>query len=61
MKEELLWVCSLTRVAQGDKKRLVALHRELFGVSLDFCTECPEEVRNAVRRIKQYEKNTRQT
>ena len=54
IEEEIAWVNGLTRVSQDDKERLVRLNRELFGNSQEFCTSCPEQVRNAVRKIKWY-------
>lgn len=57
INKEIAWVTGLTQLKQDDKHRLVALHRELFGQTLDFCTECPDQVRIAVKRIIQYGKN----
>ena len=57
MKQEIEWAVSLTRLKQEDKQRLLKLHRELFGVSMDFCLNCPEQIRTAVDRIKRYYDN----
>ena len=57
MKQELNWAVSLTRLKQEDKQRLLKLHRELFGASMDFCLNCPEQIRIAVDRIKRYYDN----
>jgi hypothetical protein len=57
IKEEIAWVNGLTQIRQDDKERLVRLNRELFGLNQEFCTSCPEQVRNAVKRIKNYGRN----
>jgi len=54
MKEELEWINSLTRLKQEDKKRLLIIHRELFGASADPCLNCPDAIRQAVNRLKKY-------
>lgn len=54
MKEDLEWVISLTRLKQEDKTRLLNIHRELFGNSIDPCMNCPDSIRQAVNRMKKY-------
>ena len=54
IEDELIWVKSLTSLKQQDKSRLLIIHRELFGNSIDPCLNCPDSVRQSVLRLKKY-------
>lgn len=51
---ELQWFYPLTRVTDQDKKRMLIIHRELFGAAMDFCLTCPHQIRLASDRLKRY-------
>lgn len=58
MKEDLEWAISLRSLKQQDKGRLLNIYRDVFGNSSDPCMNCPDAIRQAVRRLKlYYEKN----
>ncbi len=54
VKVELEWIISLSQLKQEDKKRMLTIHRELFGQSMDYCDTCPEQVRMGFNRLKLY-------
>jgi len=59
MIEDLEWVASLTRLKQEDKQRLLNIHRTLFTSIPDPCMNCPDQIRQAVNRIKKYHEKER--
>lgn len=57
MREKLLWVKGLTSANVDDKAKILEIHTEVFGNSINVCVNCPDSLRAAVNRLKVEFKN----
>ncbi len=56
MKERIERVINLSTASGEDVKEIILLHKKIFGSEQKICPTCPEQIRQAVNRLKIYYK-----